>query len=197
MHNPIQILKTEFKLPIDVATSKGHMTSWLECTQRAHDMSLTDQDYFAAVTKLTGVDLDTVTKLMQTEHPGAKVRGAKYLFDKLVEVYTRAYVESEVLPDHHQVLTNAAVQVIQYLTNPNYQYHWATGEDENVPPKLDANGNVQPAKGDKKVLAKKLWNENQGKITTRKGWIELLCKEVGMTPAGASTYYHNLKTGLY
>ena len=73
---------------------------------------------------------------------------------------------------------------------------FAKAEDE-TPPKLNADGTVAPKKGDKKVIAKKLYEDNKGKINTRKEWIALLVKEVGLTEAGASTYYHNLKAGKY
>ena len=47
------------------------------------------------------------------------------------------------------------------------------------------------------VIAKKVYEDNKGKVTARKDWIALLVKEVGLTEAGASTYYANLKNGKY
>jgi hypothetical protein len=67
--------------------------------------------------------------------------------------------------------------------------------DENAPQKLDASGNIKPKKGAKKIMAKEVWEKNKHQTMTRKEWIELLVAEVGLTKAGASTYYANLKAG--
>ena len=69
--------------------------------------------------------------------------------------------------------------------------------DEDKPAKLDAAGNPKPKKGAKKEIAKRVYDENKHRQLKRKEWIELLVKEVGLTPAGASTYYANLKAGRY
>lgn len=63
-------------------------------------------------------------------------------------------------------------------------------------PKLDTEGNPKPKKGAKKELAKKVYDEKiKDKVTARKEAIAILVEEVGLTPAGASTYYANLKSG--
>lgn len=62
---------------------------------------------------------------------------------------------------------------------------------------VDALGNPKQKKGAKKAAAQKFWKENQGKFNTRKEWIEALMEAVGLTRAGASTYYYNLQKGIY
>lgn len=78
----------------------------------------------------------------------------------------------------------------------SHQYVFAT-PDADVPPKLDAAGNPKPKKGAKKELARKVYDEQiRNKDKTRKEAIEILVAEVGLSPAGASTYYANLKKGV-
>jgi len=62
-------------------------------------------------------------------------------------------------------------------------------------PKMDAAGNPKQKKGAKREKAISLWNKHKDENLTRKQWIELLVAEVGMTPAGASTYHADLKAG--
>jgi hypothetical protein len=63
-------------------------------------------------------------------------------------------------------------------------------------PKMDAAGNPKQKKGAKKEMALKVYEANkQNTDLTRQDWIKLLMDEVGMTKAGASTYYANLKKG--
>lgn len=64
-------------------------------------------------------------------------------------------------------------------------------------PKLDASGNPKQRKGAKKDKAIRFYNENKNQSWTRKEWIEKLVENIGLTPAGASTYYANLKAGRY
>ena len=63
-------------------------------------------------------------------------------------------------------------------------------------PKMDAAGNPKQKKGAKKEMALKVYEANKHNTDlTRQDWIKLLMDEVGMTKAGASTYYANLKKG--
>lgn len=91
-----------------------------------------------------------------------------------------------------EVLYTTAVEKATKLVKDN-AWMFAKAETEE---RLDNEGNVKPKKGAKKELAKKVYNEQiKDKITSRKEAIEVLVKEVGLTPAGASTYYANLKSG--
>ena len=65
------------------------------------------------------------------------------------------------------------------------------GESE---PTLDSNGEVKAKKGSKKILAMQIYADDiKDKVTVRKDAIAILVDKAGMTPAGASTYYANLK----
>ena len=69
---------------------------------------------------------------------------------------------------------------------------------ETAEVKMDATGKPKPKKGAKKDLAKKVYAEKiEGMNLKRKDAIAILAEEVGLTPAGASTYYANLKAGRY
>ena len=58
---------------------------------------------------------------------------------------------------------------------------------------LDDDGNPKAKKGDKKVRSQELYIENKDNGLSRKEWIALFVSEIDMSPAGASTYYANMK----
>jgi len=70
-------------------------------------------------------------------------------------------------------------------------------DGETKPRKLDAAGNPKKKKGAKKEMAIGFYNKHRAETWTRKQWIEQLVQHVGLTAAGASTYYANLKAGRY
>ena len=67
--------------------------------------------------------------------------------------------------------------------------------ESDAPAKLDAVGVPKRKKGAKKALAIEVYNREKGTERTRGEWIELLMGEVGLSKAGASTYYAGLKKG--
>ena len=70
---------------------------------------------------------------------------------------------------------------------------WMFAKSE-TPAKLDDEGNAKPKKGAKKTLAMEVYAEFiKDKVAARKDAIAILVEKVGLTPAGASTYYANLK----
>jgi hypothetical protein len=187
MHASFEILKNKHKLPFDeVVSSKGERyTSVCRVMQVIGDWDLTE----AQETKelLPGVEVPE-----KFDHP----KMARYVFGYVVQDLTIAYRDRTDV-DLNVILQRAIERAKKWITeNP---WVFATGEDENKPPKLDANGNIAPRKGDKKVLARQVYDEHKeaGKDWTRKEWIKLLCEKVGLTEAGASTYFHNLKKGIY
>lgn len=66
---------------------------------------------------------------------------------------------------------------------------------DDGPVKLDAIGEPKRKKGAKKAIAVEVYNREKGTERTRGEWIELLMNEVGLSKAGASTYYAGLKKG--
>lgn len=69
-------------------------------------------------------------------------------------------------------------------------------EIENADPELVKAGRAK--KGAKKVLALKIYKSKiKGKDLTRKESIAVLMEEIGLSAAGASTYYANFKNGKW
>jgi len=92
-------------------------------------------------------------------------------------------------PDVSKIWRVAKLKARKLVENESWMF--ATSDKE---PKLDAEGNVKPKKGAKKELAMEVYaNDIKGKIDVRKDAIAILVEKVGLTPAGASTYYANLK----
>lgn len=93
--------------------------------------------------------------------------------------------------DAQALLGSAKVKATKLIKECPWMFVRAESE-----PKLDAAGNVKPKKGAKKELAKQVFTEFiEGKVTVRKEAIAILVEKVGLTSAGASTYYANLKKG--
>lgn len=95
-------------------------------------------------------------------------------------------------------LASAHEKAVNYLSKNK----WVMAERETTSyykakTTVDALGNPRQKKGAKKEKAIKFWNNNQGNFSTRKEWVNALMENIGLTQAGASTYYHNLKTGQY
>ncbi len=138
----------------------------------------TGADYQTLIEAVTGVEADT-----------ADARELNYTFRYLV---TGAIETPNVAGDLlvGQALTKARTFIA------NHQYVFAV-PDADATPKLDAAGNIKPKKGAKKEMARKVYDEKiRNTELTRKEAIAILVEEVGLTPAGASTYYANLKKGV-
>lgn len=112
-------------------------------------------------------------------------------FQYAVQETIRAYNEATDVPDMDVVWEKVQLRINKLVE----EMPW-TVKEYTTEPKLDDEGKPKPKKGAKKELAKKVYAEQiEGKVSTRKEAIEILVKEVGLTPAGASTYYANLKKG--
>ena len=113
-------------------------------------------------------------------------------------MYVAQYVVTDLVAGLSISVDRATEQAMTYLdANP-----WALVR--NTAPttyvrkhEFDAMGQPKKKKGAKKEMALAEWAQHKDKGWTRKQWIEHLVKTVGLSPAGASTYYHNLRTGLY
>ena len=64
--------------------------------------------------------------------------------------------------------------------------------DENAPPVIDDRGNRKRKKGAKKQMAAELYQARRLEVT-RPEMIALFMEEIGMSKAGATTYFHNNK----
>jgi hypothetical protein len=112
--------------------------------------------------------------------------------------YTIRYLVGEAIAtptgDAKDLLAIAYQKATRFISS--HQFVFAVGEDENATPKLDAAGKPKQKKGAKKENARRVYDEKiRNTDTTRKEAIAILVEEVGLTPAGASTYYAQLKKG--
>jgi hypothetical protein len=118
------------------------------------------------------------------------LKTARLVFGYTVQETIKTF-NSGIIPSMEDVWTDVTTKSAEYIKNHPWSvkdYTQADGE-----PKLDAAGNPKQKKGAKKELAREVWNENKHKEMSRKEWIALLVELVGLTPAGASTYYAGLK----
>lgn len=173
----IELLKTKHKLPVE---------SLIRSVQEICTWELTDQGWMDLASELRG---SAKMKPLQHEQNLSKY-ATRYLMQRLI----KANIAGDTSVNVDDMWLQSIQDGIRYIDeNP-----WVFAKpDDDAPPKLNADGSLAPKKGDKKVIAKKVYDENKGKINTRKEWIALLVKEVGLTPAGASTYFANLKAGKY
>lgn len=124
-----------------------------------------------------------------TPHPRFEnQRAARLYFHYTVQETVRAFINAAgELPDMEEVWADVGRRVKGFIAaNP-----WSIKEFDGE--QTDENGNIKPKKGEKKEQALSLYKKmNDGK-TTRTSIINALMEEVGMTKAGATTYFHNLK----
>jgi len=173
----IEILEKTYKLPVRSA---------VQTMQRVGEWSLSDKQWHD-ITKVLRDDKSSNVSALTGPHE--QEYATKYFIQNIV----KQYVNGETKFDIDLLYVKSVDEAKKYIVNNPWV--WAVAED--APPKLNEDGSPAMKKGDKKLLAKEVYEANKGKEMTRKQWIELLVAEVGLTPAGASTYYANLKKGVY
>lgn len=148
---------------------------------------LTRDEYLRRITELAPEAVEILG-----EHVDLEDSQMRFMYLYLVQQIIEDSENTDVL-DMEETAVHAFERATGFMRNNS----WIFAEKaEKV--KLDAAGNVKPKKGAKKDLAKQVYNALiKGKDLTRKAAIDVLVKEVGLTPAGASTYYANLKKGKY
>lgn len=122
--------------------------------------------------------------------------------------FTQAVIEG-IYKDNNAkaevLFENAKIRIEQLATDPRYTWMYAEKEEANITKQqvsqevdvmvaVHEDGTIK--KGGRAVLAEELYNKyviNGTEQTTRAAMIELFVKEIGMTPAGASTYFANAK----
>lgn len=110
--------------------------------------------------------------------------------------------------DRNVLIDQAMVRVERLANDPMNQWMYATKEvpgtiqqqvskEVEITVAVKEDGTIK--KGGRAVLAEELYNKyiiNGTKQTSRAEMIDLFVKEIGMTPAGASTYFANAKAKL-
>jgi hypothetical protein len=182
---------------IDFLNARGIPTnSFVAAGQHMSQNLPQGEDALKIVKELTGVDLNTTGR-----HPLYATFTAAYA----VQILVRATLEGQVLKAMD--LLAAAEKEAREYTDPNGRLAWTLAgfedqkaEIENADPEVVKAGKAK--KGARKVLALKVFNEQiAGKVEagemTRKEAIAILMTEIGLSAAGASTYYANFKSGKW
>lgn len=120
----------------------------------------------------------------------------------LVQALVRRHVEGAVV-DAVEALTEARQSALDLIEKQGWLFAGVEDEKadiENVEPEVVKAGKAK--KGARKVLALRVYNEQiagkvEAKEMTRKEAIAILMTEVGLSAAGASTYYANFKSGKW
>lgn len=176
--NAATILAKKYKLP---------MHSVVEAMQCIGDQDFTSAQYDENTRELTGIDTVKFDDW----------RLSRTVFRYVVQNILTAHIAGQEC-DASELYAKSVEQSRKYVENNS----WVFAKDSEEP-KLDANGNVAPKKGDKKEMAIAWYDLNKDRIKAlpkddqRKTAIAELVKAVGLTDAGASTYYANLKAGKY
>lgn len=165
------------------------------------EFSIPTYSFIAAITHLSNIEEKrgwwrqdeyekfTAEVIGLTSHPQFEnQRTARLYFHYAVQETVRAFVNAAgELPDMEEVWVDVERRVREFIVANPWSVKEFNGEQ------TDENGNTKPKKGEKKEQALSLYRKmNDGK-TTRTQIITSLIEEVGMTKAGATTYFHNLK----
>lgn len=153
--------------------SKYNITtdSYIKAVQELNAESLTDVEYLDRIEELVGGTVD--------------LKGAS-------PKYTYMYFVENVIKNGENYWLNDSIERARKFVD---KYDWAMKKE--TPQQNEETIVKTGKKGAKKIQAIKLYNERKNEEMSRKQWIELLISEIGLTKAGASTYFHNLKTGQY
>lgn len=166
-------------------THKLNVRSAVQAIQRVSEWSLSPKQWWEIAKELRSAP-DCIRPL-DGDH--IQEYSTKYFIQNIIKQYTE---KAETKFDIDLLYVSSVEQAKKYIESNPWVFAKLEAEE-----KFNNDGSPASKKGDKKLLAKEVYEANKGKINTRKEWIELLVKEVGLTPAGASTYYANLKKGKY
>lgn len=161
--------------------------SVIRAAQHVNDLLLSTPQAADKVNALTGEKVE-----------GEHVMRVPLVYGYLVQGILKAHVASESakLID---ILAQAKVQADDLIEKSSWMFiadEDARQDIENADPEVVKAGKAK--KGARKVLALRVYAAKiVDKDLTRKEAIAILCEEVGLTPAGASTYYANFKNGTW
>ncbi len=191
-------MKQNLKSPLRVITDLGiptdsiiHAVQHIQSQDETHHYNIfgpySQQEYEQMITEIMGLD-ETPT------YDSWKI--ARVYFGYTVQETLRMFNTGD-RPDIDELWIEINRRAEHFMKDQPWAIKDYTAEAAEDNQKLDASGNPKQKKGAKKDAAKKLWDENPDKQTTlaRKEWIAMLCEEVGLSSAAASTYYANLKNG--
>lgn len=178
--------------PLQTIASYGLPTdSYIAAIQLANNedlpLSLTKDQYEQGVADIVGL---TSAPSVDTD------KEARVLFLYTVQETIRAFNDAAgAIPDMEGVWTDIQKRAKVFQKNHPWvfkDYAAEKYENETGEVKLDSVGKPKQRKGAKKAQAEALYQKING-TTDRAGIIAALMKDVGMTKAGATTYFHNCK----
>lgn len=177
------------KAPLEVIADLGIPTdNYIAAAMSVNDLSFEKSLFESYIAEIIGMPQAPVFE---------NDKATRIYFGYTVQETVRAFSTGNV-PDMEDVWDTVVARASNFIEENTWsvkEYRDELNEDGTA--KLDAAGNPKQRKGAKKEQAIKVWNDNADKQDTlsRKEWIALLCEEVGLSTAGASTYYANLKKG--
>lgn len=177
----VQLIK-DWGLPYDddvacVQSARNHDAF----TNRFYSAEIDQNTMEERIALLTGIDRNRI----QTTN----AKHAKIMYCYALQLTIRTDLTGEAL--WNDVVRRTASMVANSPWSITV-YETYSPEDTGKP-KMDAAGNPKQKKGAKRTKAIEVYKANIDKNMTRKEWIALLVAEVGLTKAGASTYYASLK----
>lgn len=191
-------MKENLKSPLRVITDLGiptdsiiHAVQHIQSQDETHHYNIfgpySQQQYEEMITEIMGLDVTP-------SYDSWKI--ARVYFGYTVQETLCAFNTGD-RPDIDELWKTINSRAEYFMKDQPWAVKEYVTENLDEEQKLDASGNPKQKKGAKKEAAKKIWNNNPDKqqSMTRKEWIALLCEEVGLSPAAASTYYANLKNG--
>lgn len=155
--------------------------------QHVNDLMLSKQQAQDLLKKMTGEAVD-----------GEHVMYVPLTYGYLVQNILRAHIakQTAVLTE---LLVKSKSQAAELLDKQAWMFiadEDARADIENADPEVVKAGKAK--KGARKVLALKVYRDAvEGKDMTRKEAIAILQEKVGLSAAGASTYYANFKSGKW
>ena len=161
--------------------------SVIRAAQHVNDLLLNSPQAADKIKALTGEDVE-----------GEHVMRVPLVYGYLVQNLIKAHVAKQAaklvdLLAQSKTQADALIEQSSWLFIADEE---ARQDIENADPEVVKAGKAK--KGARKVLALKVYNDKiDDEELTRKEAIAILCEEVGLSPAGASTYYANFKSGKW
>lgn len=149
--------------------------------------------YDSLIKEVTGEDVIT-----------HNTKEAEILFGYCIQIAVTMHSQGADHLKADDVLPGAQIKTATYLKNNPWVIPSgsAVGQEDGTvemkPISAAASSSTKKRTGpSKKDLSVALFNKDDNKTKTRAELIQIFVKELGMTPAGASTYVHNCQKGLW
>lgn len=167
------------------------------------DYGVSTTSYIRAIQDFNDLDDPIILTKAQYERGIADIIGGdhppSYRNDKEARIYFLYVIQETIrafqqqgIPEMDEVWEYAQTRARKMIEKQPWSIKDYFTEDKGEP-KLDAAGNPKKRKGAKKEEAEALYRELNDGTNDRPAIIAALVDEVGLSKAGATTYFHNLK----